>query len=454
MKTRKTASRPTRQRPSLASRLTVASCLAMLILASAAPLAAQGTIRGILHDSLRTSRPVAGAEVVLLGANRRATTDQRGRFEFTGVAEGAATVAYWAPWLDSLALPALQTAATIRAGAVSDVRLGSPSRATYQRAVCGGTFGPNDGILIGEVRGVDGTALAGVAVGARWHETLIGVGQVERRQRAALDTANASGFFALCGVPNDAEFALVAGNDSVASGELVIGLDSAPVMRRDLIAGPFTDVGRVSGRLIGPDSMPLAGATVAISGDTSRVTRTDSEGRFVLTGVPRRSTQFIARAIGFQPALRARDLFETETEIDDLLLEKVPQELSTVTVTGEPMSGGQLQFEARAARGIGTFIPDSALALFPVVNSTTVASLAPRTIAQQTRQGPMLMLRRGGGFCRPRFFIDGYDNGNISAEEEGSLMSRAKRVEIYTANAAPPQFNDFDGCGAVVVWTK
>ena len=66
----------------------------------------------------------------------------------------------------------------------------------------------------------------------------------------------------------------------------------------------------------------------------------------------------------------------------------------------------------------------------------------------------MLQLRRGSGFCRPRFFIDGYDNGNISAEEEGSLMARAKRVEVYTASNAPPQFNDFDGCGVVVVWTR
>ena len=421
---------------------------------STGALGAQGTIRGTLFDSLRTSRPVPGAVVVLLGVNRRATTDQRGRFEFTDVPEGAIKVAFWAPWLDSLALPALEVATTARAGTSTDVRLGSPSRASYQRAVCGATFGATDGILLGEVRGVDGRALPGVAVGARWHETLIGLGQVERRQRASLDTTNASGFYALCGVPTDADFALVAGSDSVATGEIVLGLDGTPAMRRDLIAGPWSDVGRVSGRLIGADSTPLVGATVTIAGDTARLARTDSLGRFVLPNVPRRSMQFVARAIGYQPVLRARDLLETESDLDDLILEKVPQELSTVTVTGEPLTAGRLQFAARAAKGLGSFISDSMLARMPVVNSTLVATLAPRTIAQQTRAGPMLMVRRGAGYCRPRFFIDGYDNGNISAEEEGSLMARAKRVEIYAANFAPPQFNDFDGCGAVVVWTK
>ena len=455
MRTRTSDRLSTRARPGRARRvLTFAIAVAASAGTGAGTLSAQGTVRGALFDSLRTSRPVSGAVVVLLGANRRATTDPRGRFEFTDVPEGAARVAFWAPWLDSLALPSLEVATTVRSGAIADVRLGSPSRATYQRAVCGATLGSTDGILLGEVRGVDGGALAGVAVGARWHETLLGVGQVERRQRAALDTTNASGFYALCGVPTDAEFALVAGNDSVASGEIVLGLDAASAMRRDLIAGPWRDVGRVSGRLIGPDSLPLVGATVAIVGDTSRLTRTDAAGRFVLLNVPRRSTQFVARAIGFQPALRARDLLETESELDDLMLEKVPQELSTVTVTGEPLTGSRLQFDARAAKGLGTFIADSTLARMPVVNSTLIAMLAPRSIAQQSRQGPMLMLRRGAGYCRPRFFIDGYDNGNLSAEEEGSLMARAKRVEIYTANFAPPQFNDFDGCGAVVVWTK
>jgi hypothetical protein len=118
------------------------------------------------------------------------------------------------------------------------------------------------------------------------------------------------------------------------------------------------------------------------------------------------------------------------------------------------MTANQLQFDVRRERGIGFFISDSVLAKIPMVNSTVISSMIPRTAIQQTRQGPMIQLRRGSGFCRPRFFIDGYDNGNISAEEEGNLMARAKRVEVYTASNAPPQFNDFDGCGVIVVWTR
>ena len=425
-----------------------------LLLVAAMPAWAQGIIRGTVHDSLRTQRPVAGAEVVLLGANRRAVTDERGRFEFLDVPVGPAQIAFWAPWLDTLALPPIQSWLQVSGEAVTEARLATPSLPNYQRAVCGTTLPATDGILIGEVRGPDGLGLAEVAVGARWHETLIGVGQVDRRQRAALDTTNASGFYALCGVPRDAEYALVAGTDAVASGEVVLAVADAPIRRRDLVAGPWDVVARVRGRVVGPDGQPIAGVTVAVSGDSARRARTDEAGRFLLDGVPRRTTQFVARAIGFVPALAELDLMDTELELEDVRLAKVPQELSSVTVTGEPMTAAALQFEYRRERGLGSFVTDSALARLPVINSTNVSAMVPRTAVQQSRQGPMLMIRRGFGFCRPRFYIDGYDNGDLSAEEEGSVMSRAKRIEVYTANAAPPQFNDFDGCGAVVIWTR
>ncbi len=426
--------------------------LALFLLVAPA-LRAQGTIRGVVHDSLRANGPVAGAQVILVGTNRRAVADGRGRFEFTDVAPGIVTLAWWSPRLDSLALPMVEVAASVRSAAVTDVRLATPSLRSYQRAVCGVALASNDGIIVGEVRSPDGVVLAGVGVGARWHETLLGVGQVERRQRAALDTTNAAGFYALCGVPRDAEFAIVAGTDSVASGELVLGLGDAPVTRRDLIAAAATDVARVRGRLVGPDGRPVNGATVAIAGDTGVRARSDAEGRFTLENVPRRTTQFIARAIGLAPAVESRDVFDTELDLEDLRLGKLAQELSTVTVRGEPMTAGQLQFEVRRERGLGSFISDSQLVRLPVITAPSVASMTNKLTFQGTRQGPMLMMKRGGTWCRPRFYVDGHDNRNLDVAEEQSVLSRAKRIEVYTAAEAPPQFNDFDGCGAVVIWT-
>lgn len=432
----------------------------MLVLAlAAAPASAlaqarNGAVRGTLHDSLRTNAPLAGVDVVLLGANRRVTTDAAGRFEFTGIPLGPATVAFAAPWLDSLALPPLQATVEVTSDRAVSVMLATPSRRAYQLAVCGATLADNEGILLGELRGPDSEVLAGIPVGAKWYETRIGAGQLERVVRASLDSTNAAGFYSLCGVPTDAEVALVAATDSIASGDIVLGLNGAPVARRDLTVAPAAMTVRVRGRLLGADSAGLANAIVALSGDSSRTARTDADGRFVMPAVPRRSSQLVARALGFVPSLLAIDPVGDELELEDFTLQKVPYDLSTVTVTGEAMTANQLQFNVRRDRGIGFFISDSALAKIPVVNSNVISSMIPRTGITQTRQGPMIQLRRGSGFCRPRFFIDGYDNGDITADEEGSLMARAKRVEVYTASNAPPQFNDFNGCGVIVVWTR
>lgn len=418
---------------------------------------AQGTVRGVVHDSLRAGRPIAGAEVVLLGSERRTVTDERGRFEFADAPAGEVTVAFWAPWLDSLALPPLQARA--RAGQGS-VLLATPSLPAYQRAVCGTTLAADEGILLGELRAPDGSPLAGVAVGARWHETLVGVGQLERRLRASLDTANASGFFALCGVPADAEFAVVAGNDTLATGEIVLGLGTSPVVRRDLTAAPAGVVATVRGRLIGPDSLPLAGATIAATGDTAVRTRSDAEGRFVLTGVPRRSMQLVARAIGHVPTLRSLEPLGDEIVLEDLLLPRV-QELAAVTVTGAAMTAAELEFDTRRQRGLGRFVDEEQLRKLPFITANAVASLVPGVRAAGTGVDRRIVLPRrsfGGGVtstaCLPRWFEDGFPTGALDAQEEAALLARAKRIEIYEAPQAPARYTDFDGCGVVLVWTR
>lgn len=67
------------------------------------------------------------------------------------------------------------------------------------------------------------------------------------------------------------------------------------------------------------------------------------------------------------------------------------------------------------------------------------------------------MLRRGSAFCNPRFINNGIDEGVLVHERAGEqwfLLERAKRIEVYTANQAPARYNDFDGCGVVVAWTR
>ena len=415
--------------------------------------AAQGSIRGTLIDSLRAGGPVAGAEVVLIGASRKDMTRRGGVFEFSDVPEGDYTLAYWAPWLDSLGLPAIQRQVSVRGRRAQSVALATPSNATIQRAVCGDVLGDEQGLLIGEIRDSDGGPAEGTGIFARWTETVIQGTEVARGTMAASDTASAAGSYLLCGVPIESEFTLRALRpDGAASGELLVRTTSA-IERRDVIVAPRDVTSRVVGRVVNAAGAPMGGAVVLIIGDSTQSVRSDSSGRFVMTAMPRRSSQLVVRALGYTPLLRPLDPIDTQVDLEDVLLVDAPREMATVTITGEPMTAAQAQFETRRERGLGVFVDEEELKRIGVVSAQSIATTNPRVTVQQTPRGPTLRMRRGSEFCRPQFFIDGSNFRDIEVDEENSFLRMAKRVEMYTANNAPPEFNDFAGCGSIVIWT-
>ena len=139
-------------------------------------------------------------------------------------------------------------------------------------------------------------------------------------------------------------------------------------------------------------------------------------------------------------------------DVGTIALEPLPPELAAVRVTAGPFERERLEFERRRQGALGDFVTDEMLERIPSISAKVVASMVPRLIAGGSY--PVLKLRRGFGFCDPRFFVDGLDYGKLGYVEQKLLLQRAKRIEVYTANQAPPKFNDFDGCGAVVVWTR
>ena len=74
--------------PGLARVITIGIAVLLLIYHPASALAAAGTIEGVIKDALQ--RPITGAQLRLeSGAGQvagRTTTDNQGRFAFTGVA--------------------------------------------------------------------------------------------------------------------------------------------------------------------------------------------------------------------------------------------------------------------------------------------------------------------------------------------------------------------------------
>jgi hypothetical protein len=419
---------------------------------------AQSPIRGVLFDSVRTSAPIESATVRLLGTGRTTTTDVQGRFVFLAPPAAATAVAFWAPWLDSLGLPALR-ASLPAAGAdrSRSVLLATPSTATLYRQHCGGAPGPEEGVMLGEVRRADGAAVPSAAVSATWRELRIGTGVAVEQVRATVDTAGPSGRYALCGVPRGAVVSVQAAGRGVGTGVMDVPQEGA-FHSLDLVVGAADDVLTVQGTVRSASGDPVRGAQVTLRDDTLRTTRTDSAGTFRIPQVPRRSLELAVRAVGYAPGAVLVTPPALGSAVVNSALELLPPELERVVVTATPAERDRLGFERRRRAGMGVFITDEMLARQVVVSANTISTFSARVRAIQSNNGrPTLMLTRGPYTCAPRWFLDGIDDGVLDKDrtpEQWDALRRAKRIEIYPATQAPPEFNDFNGCGSIVVWTR
>lgn len=440
----------------------VAAVGAAALLALAAPLAAQGTVRGVLLDSLRGMGPLAGAEVVLLPGERRVLTDARGRFEFRSLPPGAYRLTYAALWLDSVGVaPPSQDIEVGRDGTL-DVFLVTGSRVAMARSRCGGEMDADRGLVVGEVRDARAQPLEGAIVAARWSETVVGGGPAATEEYIAADTVGADGRFALCGMREGAEVVVAAWHPDGRRTEAIVLTVLPGTFAHDLVLGDLARVAQISGRVTNATGAAVPRADVLASSSTSGIVRTDSTGKFLLA-VPQGSRQLVVRALGFQPRVLDIRVAADAVDLGAIALEPVETVLDTVVIRAPAMTQAQAEFDYRRRTLNGVFLDESALRRMPVVS--------PNAIVSQSRSWVRVFRSGGGGpgevrifqgfsrtggevLCKPRLFVDGRDWGNeIEVDEINAMLALAKRVEIFRASFAPPQFVDFDGCGALVIWT-
>lgn len=404
-----------------------------------------------MEDRLRGGN-VVGAEVVHLESGARVTTDSAGRFEFPGISTG--TIAYWAPWLDSLDLPALRTTLQPQHLAGTPALLATPWFDDYFRSRCG--YPPEDGqgLLVGHAHE---TGTARVVVGASWSNLQLIGRSVEKHSLMALDSVEVGAPFSLCGVPTDGQVTIGA-SGAGAAGPIILDIRArvTAISLRLAAEGEVTDL---RGKVRTPSGAAVAGAELTLIGD-SGITRSNERGEFVILRVPRRSGSLAVRAVGYQETLHYIDPSPDDVTTLEIRLAPISAELAPMLVTAELFAREREEYERRRRGATGFFITDEMLKDVPQISSNTLAAMVPRLGTSRSAYGTRrtLQLRRGMGFCSPRFFENGIDLGRLNLAEQVpqqfDLIERAKRIEIYTASQAPPRFNDNDGCGAIVVWTR
>jgi len=431
-----------------------------------------GTVFGRFVDSLRTAQVLSGADVRVLGGPQRATTDNSGRFALDGLQPGEHEVVVWDEDLRLLGIapPRVRVRVDVD-GSAEPALLMTPSAAAYSTQVCGRAPTLGEGMLVGELRDISGGRRAGVPVRVDWTRSLLSRESSEQDERTVEAVSDARGWYALCGVPTEGEVdrsgavtvyasgevQLRAADERFASGTVGVWLEGAAIKRRDLILGGATDRRQLGGVVRDQLSRPIAGATVLMLGEEELTARTDSSGAWTMRDVPVRSSQMMIRALGYQPLTFDLDPIDGRFSVGEVRLNPAPQVLATVNIRGISTNTSEAGFEERRkSYGFGTFIDESVLKRQPMVTAQFLRSRTPRS--RVSDRGAFLLEQAGSGFeaftsCAPRWFVDGVDWGR-NPDDQQQLFNRAVRIEIYRSSLAPPQFNDFDGCGTVVIWTR
>ena len=194
-----------------------------------------GIIEGVVLES-EGSAPVEHV-VVLLDDETRATTDENGRFRFTGLAEGYYGLRVFNPALDAFGLSPEPVFLEVGPGEVTAARLRWVSLDSVMTEKCSsGDFSTYDGILAGFALDEAGDPRPGARVWVDWEEVGRRVGSLGVVYKELATTGRPDdGFFLMCGVPRDRSVDITVEWNGIESRPVRFLLSGAQrVSRRDV----------------------------------------------------------------------------------------------------------------------------------------------------------------------------------------------------------------------------
>lgn len=457
-------------------------------LSSAAPIAAQARLSGVVFDSV-AGKPLASAfvQVALVSdpsVSRSVRADDKGRFRVDSLQPGSWMLAAMHPRIDSLGIEQLARVVSVGERGEQRATLAVPSARRLVREACGDSAtGDAAGYLHGRLRrlpGASDTAQLGL-VEVRWVDMMVsvtrGVG-VTRVPRREVMPARPDGAFAVCGLPPGGTVRVrgFAGRDSTGIVELVV--PEHGIARQDLAVGAVTHVsvdsqlvrrgsGTLRGRVTGPGGAPLPNVAVVVWGAESPA-RSDSAGYWQLRQLPTGTHTVEIRALGYQPERQIVDIGDASAGNDLIVTLHRTVTLDTVRTRAlrESLFEPNIRaFEKRRQVGIGIYrgpaeidriMPFEAAHVFREIPGVRVTPMMKSSLMLGNR----IQLRGGatGQPCTPDLVID---RMRMAPEvHEGYidyyvLFSDVRAVEVYhSITGTPPEFlRAGNQCGTIVIWT-
>jgi hypothetical protein len=452
-------------------RLILCAGLSLGVLAPAAAQGAgggSGVLRGVVFDSLITSRPLEGAEVWIESTNRMAKSDAAGRFALAELVPGRYMLTFYHPALDSAGLSVPPVVVDVVAGDSNSVALATPSPAEAHHMLCPKDPLRQTGVVLGVVHNAaDGKPLFPAAVTAHWTTYDIGGPSVRSAERAVEAKTDASGHVLLCGLPTDVALVLRGRTESGSAGMLVVDLAGRAFARADIALATTPTTGAVKGVVRNHSGSLVPGATVVAVGSAASA-QTDEYGRFRLDGVAAGSGILEARALGYMPGRAQATVRGSSVEQVDIVVGDSVTVLDPVTVEArfEPYLS-QIGFTKRSHALQGHFLDTADVRRTGATHFEEIFRMVPGVVLRPNGSGSMVELQRGQGqilnpalanYCPPSYFIDGvyYPLPPIQTPSIPLVASEVLAIEVYSnLFSAPPQYQRRDsGCGVILVWTK
>ncbi len=459
---------------------------------------ALGNLRGVVYDSVR-ARPLALATIQLVnerdrGRTRAAATDRLGRFSVDSLEPGVWIVGARHPWLDSIAVDQLGVLVEVKANSTSRASLAVPSGHALVSRVCGpAVAADSSGYVHGVLRrtpGFEDNTPGTVRI--QWVEFTVRNARIERSLDAVHVESAPNGRFVACGVPSGGmlrvrawvgadstgvlDFALPA--HGIGQLDLLIGqahrttmtisafpisgtaaLDTLDTMNIEVVRGTARIEGVALATTGGAGNQLLANARVMWG--TGLETRSASDGRFALSGLPTGSYLLETTAIGYQPSreiveLRTDATLTANTRLERLLmLDTVQVRAQRLRLLGPAMAG----FEARRRSTLGKFLGPEELNKRFDSQASDLFAMMPGVYLVPGAGGDRVLLRGDfRGRCVPTVFIDGVripnPDGQDSVNDYVSPMD-IRAIEVYVSAVTRPfEFSvGTSTCGSIVIWT-
>jgi hypothetical protein len=374
------------------------------------------TVTGVIRDSI-SGKALGGARIEIRGTTLHATSDERGKFEISGVLPGEYVLETSTASLDSIAA-VQQTPLTVIDGAkAAEVRVASASLLAGR--MCSGAR-PAPGIVVGtaSVR-ADSAPAKNVRLVAEWIDaSRSATGANEAR--VVQTRADSLGRFRFCDVPLNVAVTIRAESNPGAGTASTRIPEGSRVAKVSLSLATLPVPGAVfTGTVLADSSkQPIAGAEVLFP-VLGRATLTDSRGAFRLEGLPAGDHQLTVRRIGYGPAETRIELRPDETTERSVFLARSAT-LDSVRVVATASERVRATFDEHRKLGLGTFYTKVD---FEAKGITHIADLLQMTTGAAVLRGP-----GGGAWLVPHRTLSG--RGQFL--DEGDVKMGARKERCYS----------------------